>query len=167
MEIDIELLKLLTGEEDETLLTFYADAVIKKIERMIGYTLDQKEVTEMVKGIDKNIIFPIRKPLKSVSDVRIYEESIEYNYNSNDRYVMIDRVLPQNTFVEVDYIAGYETIPNDLYMLISSLIKNEIASIDQGGLKNYKIKDISYTYLDNLENDSIFISKVFNIFGVY
>lgn len=44
--------KSLTGIEDEKLLDFYVGAVIKRIERVLGYELIKGEITESLYGLN-------------------------------------------------------------------------------------------------------------------
>ena len=110
-------------------------------------------------------MYLVRRPVESVSNVQL--QGKDYNYLLVNNYVELEFNLCQNIGVDITYTAGYKELPSNMMLLISELINNEIAALDQNGLKSYKIKDISYTFLEGLETDSVFQDKVFNTFGVY
>lgn len=167
MNIDYDLLEKLTGVEDRELLTFYTEAIIEKIEKIIGYQLESAEKTEKIRGIDKNIIYLTRRPVTAIKSILIDNKDATFFWSENQNYALLNEIICCNFFVEVTYTAGYTELPKNLMMLISGLIKNEIASLNSDGLKSYKIKDVSYTWIDGLQNDNLFLEKVSSIFGMY
>ena len=64
---DIEFIKEMTGITDTDAATFYTDAVIKKIERMIGYPLGSTEQTDYINGLGTSYIWLPRKPVTAIS----------------------------------------------------------------------------------------------------
>lgn len=167
MDINASILSKITGLEDNQLINFYSDAIIKKIENLIGYSIEKSEKTEKILGIDKNLLYLTRRPVAEVSSVTIDNKDIPFEWSENQNYIMLNEIICCNMFVEVTYTAGYDELPNDLILLIGNLIKNEMALSNSNGMKSYKIKDIAYTWIDGLENDELFTEKVFNIFKVW
>ncbi|MDK4484772.1 hypothetical protein MVQ23_02705 [Fusobacterium necrophorum] len=64
LKYDIEVAKKLTGIEDEKLLDFYIQSVIKKIERQIGYELVRGQITSLVSGLERIMSFFLERKLK-------------------------------------------------------------------------------------------------------
>ena len=62
---DLNIAKTLTGIEDEKLLNFYINAVIKKIEGILGYELLKGQITSLVSGLNKKTMYSyLEKELK-------------------------------------------------------------------------------------------------------
>ena len=66
IKYDLEIAKILTNIEDEKLLNFYINAVIKKIEGILGYELLKGQITSLVSGLNKNYVFLPRKRIERV-----------------------------------------------------------------------------------------------------
>ena len=67
---DLNIAKILTGIEDEKLLIFYINAVIKKIEVILGYELVKGQITSLVSGLNKNYVFLPRKKIERVLNAK-------------------------------------------------------------------------------------------------
>lgn len=162
LKYDIEVAKKLTGIEDEKLLDFYIQSVIKKIERQIGYELVKGQITSLVSGLDKNYVFLPRKKIEKVLNASSGCKILPFDFVN--RKVIFDEIIPKNAYVEIEYIAGYETLPEDLLFFICSFI-NEAKSNEEG-LKSYSIRGISYTFLSKIEQSDNFIRGVRDFFGI-
>lgn len=162
LKYDIEVAKKLTGIEDEKLLDFYIQSVIKKIERQIGYELVRGQITSLVSGLDKNYVFLPRKKIEKVLNTSSGCKILPFDFVN--RKVIFDEIIPKNAYVEIEYIAGYETLPEDLLFFICSFI-NEAKSNEEG-LKSYSIRGISYTFLSKIEQSDNFIRGVRDFFGI-
>lgn len=162
LKYDIEVAKKLTGIEDEKLLDFYIQSVIKKIERQIGYELVRGQITSLVSGLDKNYVFLPRKKIEKVLNASSGCKILPFDFVN--RKVIFDEIIPKNAYVEIEYIAGYETLPEDLLFFICSFI-NEAKSNEEG-LKSYSIRGISYTFLSKIEQSDNFIRGVRDFFGI-
>ncbi|CAL7899675.1 hypothetical protein [Fusobacterium necrophorum] len=162
LKYDIEVAKKLTGIEDEKLLDFYIQSVIKKIERQIGYELVRGQITSLVSGLDKNYVFLPRKKIEKVLNASSGCKILPFDFVN--RKVIFDEIIPKNAYVEIEYIVGYETLPEDLLFFICSFI-NEAKSNEEG-LKSYSIRGISYTFLSKIEQSDNFIRGVRDFFGI-
>lgn len=162
LKYDIEVAKKLTRIEDEKLLDFYIQSVIKKIERQIGYELVKGQITSLVSGLDKNYVFLPRKKIEKVLNASSGCKILPFDFVN--RKVIFDEIIPKNAYVEIEYIAGYETLPEDLLFFICSFI-NEAKSNEEG-LKSYSIRGISYTFLSKIEQSDNFIRGVRDFFGI-
>ena len=81
-----------------------------------------------------------------------------------NRKVIFDEIISKNSYVEIQYIAGYDEIPSDILLFICSIIKENITNED--GLKSYAIRGISYTFLNKIEQSDNFVRGVRDLFGV-
>ena len=159
---DLNIAKSLTGIEDEELLKFYINSVILKIERVIGYKLLKSKITSLVSGLNTNYIFLPEKEIEQVLNVNMGCKILSFSYIN--RKVIFDEIISKNSYVEIQYIAGYDEIPSDILLFICSIIKENITNED--GLKSYAIRGISYTFLNKIEQSDNFVRGVRDLFGV-
>lgn len=159
---NIEFAKKLTGIDDETILKFYIDSVISKIERIIGYKLIKSEKRENISGLDRNIIYLTAKPVESVSKAFINNKEVSFILDKHR--LIFDFVICSCEKVTVEYIAGYEELPPDILMFICSTISETTAN--SAGLKSFSIKDVSYSYFDKVQQSENFRRGIIDIFGV-
>jgi|GEM_PF-554093 len=164
MTYDKELMKKITGIEDEDLLDFYIKAIITKIEKYIGYKLVKGEIKEIIEGLSSTYLYIKRRDFESVSNVTDACEKNNIPFSYVGRKIIFDEIIPVGTYVVVTYTAGYEKIPEFLLLFIAQMV-NE-ASTNKKGLKSYSIKGISYTYLSRIEQSDNFINGVRDLFGV-
>ena len=164
MEIkyDLEIAKILTNIEDEKLLNFYINAVIKKIEGILGYELLKGQITSLVSGLNKNYVFLPRKKIERVLNAKRGCKKLPFSYVN--RKVIFDEIITVDSYVEIEYIAGYEELTENLLMFICSTIKEELSNAE--GLKSYGIRGINYTFLNKIEQFDNFIRGVKDLFGV-
>lgn len=164
MEIkyDLEIAKILTNIEDEKLLNFYINAVIKKIEGILGYELLEGQITSLVSGLNKNYVFLPRKKIERVLNAKRGCKKLPFSYVN--RKVIFDEIITVDSYVEIEYIAGYEELTENLLMFICSTIKEELSNAE--GLKSYGIRGINYTFLNKIEQSDNFIRGVKDLFGV-
>lgn len=164
MEIkyDLEIAKILTNIEDEKLLNFYINAVIKKIEGILGYELLKGQITSLVSGLNKNYVFLPRKKIERVLNAKRGCKKLSFSYVN--RKVIFDEIITVDSYVEIEYIAGYEELTENLLMFICSTIKEELSNAE--GLKSYGIRGINYTFLNKIEQSDNFIRGVKDLFGV-
>lgn len=163
---NIELAKKITKITDDELLRFYIEAVIKKIERILGYNLKTTTYNHKLYGVDRMYVYTVGRPLKAILQV------IKNNYNitkecniENERKIGLNFELCKCEYIEAEYEAGFETLPEDIQMFIFSQVKSLLSSINGAGLKSYSIETISYTFEDNINKNDDFIKQVKNIFG--
>jgi hypothetical protein len=159
---DLNIAKNLTGIEDEELLKFYINSVILKIERVIGYKLLKSKITSLVGGLNTNYVFLPEKEIEQVLNVNMGCKILPFSYIN--RKVIFDKIISKNSYVEIQYIAGYDEIPSDILLFICSIIKENITNED--GLKSYAIRGISYTFLNKIEQSDNFVRGVRDLFGV-
>ena len=81
-----------------------------------------------------------------------------------NRKVIFDEIITVDSYVEIEYIAGYEELSENLLMFICSTIKEELSNAE--GLKSYGIRGINYTFLNKIEQSDNFIRGVKDLFGV-
>lgn len=162
IKYNLEIAKLLTNIEDEKLLDFYIKSIIKKIERVIGYKLSKGCITSLVNGLDTNYIFLPRKKIERVLNVNTGCKMLPCSWIN--RKVIFDVIIPKESFLEIEYIAGYEELPEDLLAFICSIIKEEQSNSE--GLKSYGIRGINYTFLNKIEQSDNFVRGVRDLFGV-
>ena len=155
---DLNMAKSLTGIEDEELLKFYINSVILKIERVIGYKL----LTSLISGLNTNYVFLPEKKIEQVLNVNRGCKMLPFSYIN--RKIIFDEIISKNSYVEIQYIAGYDEIPSDILLFICSTIKENITN--EEGLKSYAIRGINYTFLNKIEQSDNFIRGVKDLFGV-
>ena len=162
IKYNLEIAKILTNIEDEKLLNFYINAVIKKIEGTLGYELLKGQITSLVSGLNKNYVFLPRKKIERVLNVKRGCKKLPFSYVN--RKVIFDEIITVDSYVEIEYIAGYEELTENLLMFICSTIKEELSNAE--GLKSYGIRGINYTFLNKIEQSDNFIRGVKDLFGV-
>lgn len=158
---NLNIAKTLTGIEDEVLLKFYLDSVIEKIERMLGYELIRKRITRLVSGLDTNYLFLPEKKIERVLNANLGCKILLFSFVN--RKVIFDEVISKNSYVEIEYIAGYETLPSDILMFICSTVKESLSN--EEGLKSYGIRGINYSFLSKIEQSDNFIRGIRDLFG--
>lgn len=159
---DLNIAKSLTGIEDEELLKFYINSVILKIERVIGYKLLKSKITSLVGGLNTNYVFLPEKEIEQVLNVNMGCKILPFSYIN--RKVIFDEIISKNSYVEIQYIAGYNEIPSDILLFICSTIKETITN--EEGLKSYGIRGINYTFLNKIEQSDNFIRSIRDLFGI-
>ena len=162
IKYDLEIAKILTNIEDEKLLNFYINAVIKKIEGILGYELLKGQITSLVSGLNKNYVFLPRKRIERVLNAKRGCKKLPFSFVN--RKVIFDEIITVDSYVEIEYIAGYEELTENLLMFICSTIKEELSNAE--GLKSYGIRGINYTFLNKIEQSANFIRGVRDLFGV-
>ena len=162
IKYNLEIAKILTNIEDEKLLNFYINAVIKKIEGTLGYELLKGQITSLVSGLNKNYVFLPRKKIERVLNAKRGCKKLPFSYEN--RKVIFDEIITVDSYVEIEYIAGYEELTENLLMFICSTIKEELSNAE--GLKSYGIRGINYTFLNKIEQSDNFIRGVKDLFGV-
>ena len=162
IKYDLEIAKILTNIEDEKLLNFYINAVIKKIEGILGYELLKGQITSLVSGLNKNYVFLPRKRIEMVLNAKKGCKKLPFSFVN--RKVIFDEIITVDSYVEIEYIAGYEELTENLLMFICSTIKEELSNAE--GLKSYGIRGINYTFLNKIEQSDNFIRGVKDLFGV-
>lgn len=162
LKYDMEMAKAVTGITDETILNFYIKGVICKIERVIGYDLVKSFLTEFVSGLGTNIIYLKKKPVENVSNAYIDNERI--NFKVNKHKLIFDFEIHQSEIVKVEYVAGYEELPFGIQNFIFSTIKEMISN--EMSLKSFSLKDVSYTFLDKVQQSENFRRGITDLFGV-
>ena len=162
IKYDLEIAKMLTNMDDEKLLKFYIKSIIKKIERILGYELIKGQITSLIRGLNTNYIFLPRKKIERVLNAKKGCKILPFSFIN--RRVIFDEIISKDSYIEVEYIAGYETLPEDLLAFICSIIKEEITNAE--GLKAYGIRGINYTFFSKIEQSDNFIRGVQDLFGV-
>lgn len=162
IKYDLEIAKMLTNIEDEKLLNFYINATIKKIEVILGYELVKGQITSLVSGLNKKYVFLPRKKIERVLNAKSRCKKLPFSFVN--RKVIFDEIITTDSYVEIEYIAGYDDLPENLLMFICSTIKEELSNAE--GLKSYGIRGINYTFLNKIEQSDNFIRGVKDLFGV-
>ncbi len=178
--VDIEFAKEMTGIEDDTTMEFYIDAVVKKIERAIGYSLSQATQKDFIEGNNTMYLWLLRKPLVEVTEVIVDEKVLvvddDYtirNKSFTPHIILNDTYVHTGVEAEITSTAGYTDydgilpLDEDILAFILATIKNFEGSIDNGGLESYKIDTINYKFLSWIDQQSSFNSVVKEIFGIW
>lgn len=158
---NLKIAKTLTGIENEELLKFYLDSVIEKIERILGYKLIKQEITRLISGLDTKYLFVPEKKIERVLNAKMACKKLDFSFVN--RKIIFDEIITKNSYVEIEYIAGYETLPNDILMFICDTIKENLSN--EEGLKSYGIRGISYSFLSKIEQSDNFIRGIRDLFG--
>lgn len=158
---DLELAKSLTGIDDEKLLNFYLNSILEKIERVLGYKLLRGQITSLVSGLDTNYLFLAEKKIERVLNAHIGCRELSFSFVN--RKVIFDEIISKNSYVEIEYIAGFEKLPNDVFLFMCSTVKENISNSE--GLKSYGIRGINYTFLNKLEQSDNFRRGIKDLFG--
>ncbi len=183
--INLEFAKTMTGITDDTIMQFYLDAAISKIEKIIGYSLSSTEQKDYIDGkgisthysdLDLNgyYIWLPRKPVTAISEVKIRDEVIDSdNYTLRNASNVPHIVLSENHLcyweeAEITYTAGFvdEALDKDIEMFIFSLINDFQNTLEDGELKSYKIRDVAYQYTTYLEKQSKLYDGISELFGL-
>lgn len=166
MLYDIELAKKITGIEDENLLKFYIDAVIERINSILGYNVAKHEITQNIYGVDKDYLYVIDRPLNSILQVTKNNNNITNEcIKLSDRKTSLPFCLCSQDYVTVTYDAGYEELPAHIQLFIFTQINGIITMMSNAGLKSYSIESISYSFIDGVTQEQNFITQVKNMFG--
>lgn len=158
---NIEIAKKLTGIEEEEDLKFYIDSIILKIERILGYSLVKSKIRRLVSGLDTNYLFLPEKKIERVLNANSGCKILPFSYVN--RKVIFDIIISKNSYVEIEYVAGYETLPNDILSFICSTIKESLSN--EEGLKSYGIRGINYSFLSKIEQSDNFTRGIRDLFG--
>lgn len=163
---DIELAKKITKITDDKLLEFYIEAVIEKIESILGYKLKVNKYNHKLYGVDKCYAYTIGRPLKEILQVtkNNYDITKECNVES-ERKIGLNFELCKCEYIEAEYNAGFEELPKNIQMFIFTQAKSFATSMNGAGLKSYSIETISYTFEESTNKNNDFIKQVKNIFG--
>ena len=161
IDFDTDIAVKLTGVEDKDLLIFYVNSVIKRIEQILHYKLVKGQKEDMITGLDTNYIFLKERNIERV--LNAYRGCYVIDGTLIGRKLIFDHVIPKNEFIRVSYVAGYDSIPEDLLFFICSTIKENLSN--EEGLKSYGIRGINYTYLDKIEQSDNFLRGVRDLFG--
>lgn len=170
--VNITLAKQLTGIDDENLLSFYVEAICRKIEKFIGYPLAKTQRVDYLNGVNSCNLWLQRKPVTMINSVKnggslIPDTDYELRDAEYTPSLRFDYVIPKCEELEVDNEAGYDILPYDLQALLFDLINDFQSEMQNKGLSSYKISDISYTYRSYLDNENKFFSKIIDSFGIY
>lgn len=158
---NIEIAKKLTGIEEEEDLKFYIDSIILKIERILGYSLVKSKIRRLVNGLDTNYLFLPEKKIERVLNANLGCKILLFSYVN--RKVIFDIIISRNSYVEIEYVAGYETLPNDIFLFICNTVKESLSN--EEGLKSYGIRGINYSFLSKIEQSDNFIRGIRDLFG--
>lgn len=159
-----KLAKSITNIEDEEVLDFYVQAVIKRIERVLGYELVKGQITELLNGLDTNILYLTKKPVERISKALWGKE--ELSYRQEEHRIIFNVEICKSETIAITYTGGYEELPADIQLFIFNKV-NELKEMKgTAGLKSYSIKDLSYTYKDNKDYEKLFSEDVLELFKV-
>lgn len=163
--ISLEDLKNLLGidstDVDQDLsLTIYINGISDYIQG-VGNTILKADYTEKYQGTGTQELILNHRPINTAT-VKINESEITdfeilkgrgilfrdfgWHMQGSSFPMMHDRVNQAYKTIEVNYNAGFKTVPGDLMMLVSALIKNQRDYDKQGNLKSYKISDVAKTW---------------------
>lgn len=171
--IDTNFAQSMTEIDNSEVLEFMIEAIIKKIEKIIGYPLAKEETTDYIEGLNTREIWLPRKPVSNVSEVVVFNNSLEpeeYNIrNAEDtpHIVLKNEILPTCEEAKVIYTAGFADgeLDADIKLLIFNLINDFKSQLDNGDIKSYKFEKVSYKFTSYLEKQDNFYNQVINTFG--
>ncbi len=164
---DIKFAEKVTKITDSELLTFYIEAVINKIERILGYKLKKATYNHKLYGVDKEYAYTIARPLTQILQINKDNYDITNQCNiESERKIGLNFELCKCEYIQAKYEAGYDTLPEYIQYFIFSQVKNLVNTVNNAGIKSYSIETISYTFEDTVNRNDDFIKEVRNIFGV-
>lgn len=172
--IDTTFAQKITGIDDQEVLQFMIDAIIAKIEKIIGYSLSQQEKTEVITGLNTSYVWLKRKPVSNVASVVLFDETLatdEYklkNAENTPHLILEDSILCSEDEIEVTYTAGFADgqLDPDIRLLIFNVINDFKSNLENGDLKSYKFEGMSYKFTSYLAKQNNFYSQVLDVFGV-
>lgn len=163
---DIELAKKITREQDESVLIFYLDSLISKIEAILGYSLQLSERTEETTGLNKTYVYVKARPLKSVLECRFYGADITDSISiEENKKINLGFQLCNKETVNLKYMAGFSELPKSIQMFLFSEVMEITNRADFQGIESYKIKDIAYTFTSKEDKEKTFENEIKNLFG--
>ena len=158
MLITIENYKKITGktlaDDEAAKVEALLKVAISYIENILGYTLDEGEVTE---------IYPYRKTvyLNSRPVQEVKKVSLNEHWREGKNFVEFPNFkecpcCDNDKEVVITYVKGYKEIPDWLKYEICSLIEDFINSFDEeiNRYTSYKIDDIAYSMRDLMKSKS-------------
>lgn len=156
----------ITQITDTETLDFYFKAILEKIEAILGYKLEVGERKEFLNGINSEDIYLTSRPIVSIVEC-LYQgiDITKFISIKSNRKINIGIELCSCDEIEIKYIAGYSELPKNIQMFIFEQIILAGTKIDEAGLKSYSIKDISYTYISDLDKNKNFKDSIINMFG--
>ncbi|MGL5624581.1 hypothetical protein [Cetobacterium sp.] len=161
-----KMAKNITQITEQETLDFYFKAILEKIEAILGYKLELGERKEFVKGINSEDLYLTSRPIVSIVECLYSGVDITRFVNvKSNRKINIGTNLCPCDEIEIKYISGYSELPINIQMFIFEQIVLAGTKIDEAGLKSYSIKDISYTYISDLDKNKNFIESIINMFG--
>lgn len=166
MLYDVNMAKSITGITDDTVLNFYIDAIIDKINRILGYNIKKHIHEEYITGVNKNYIYVTARPINQILEIKKDNFDLtKYSSILSNRKIILPIEICNQHEIFAKYDAGYETLPPSVQLFIFGQLKNVMSEINSAGLKSYSIETISYTYLDKQTTTTNFINDVKNLFG--
>ena len=172
--IDLEFAKKMTEIEDEEVLEFMIDAIINKIEKIIGYPLAKSEETEYIRGVNTDCLWLKRKPVNDVTEVVVFDEELtegDYqlrNPENRPHLKLKDRTVPAGEEAEVTYIAGFEenNLDADIELLIFNLINDFKSNLEDGDIESYSFSKISVKFTSYMQKQENLYFQITEVFGV-
>lgn len=159
---------------------FLLNAVWDFIVDKIGYNPMLSSRKDFVKGNGTDRLYLRCRPIKTVDKVVVDGVQVK-TPRFTDRYLALvttkgyerydkPTLYSHNTTseIEVDYTAGYETLPSNLVLAAISLlngIKQDVG--ESGNLSSYKIDTIAYTFKNQSERNSTFMLYLKPFLGVF
>lgn len=165
--------------EIDEISDFLLDVVWEYIVNYIGYDpMLQKRIENLV-GNDLDKLYVTARPIKSIEKFILNNNGIK-NLTYEDNYINICTKKgychcefmtlyehPTKDKIYIEYMAGYEGLPNLLLMAAIMLLETLSSSTgEEGNLKSYKINTISYTFKDFAERSSEFQDLLSGFMGV-
>lgn len=171
--ISLEDMKQYLGiaSDDNTkdfVLTVYINGFSDYIQG-VGQSILKTDYKEKYAGTGTQNLILNNKPINSVTSLKIGNNDLKdfevissegvlfrnsgWALNGTNYPFMHDRVNWSYKYIEVEYNAGYETVPSDLLMLMLAMIDGAYSmnlDIDGKSMKSYKISDVSITWRDEV-----------------
>lgn len=136
----------ITSTDKDTLLQKLVDASSDFVKDYTGYEWVETEYRETIDGPGSNSVVLSQRPVQDLTSVKI--DSTEL---TSDKYVVYENEaivtrkyenFPQDLQnVEVQYTAGYTSVPEDIKQLCSDLVQVKMNSKEYEGLDAYSIGD--------------------------
>lgn len=166
MLYDLEIAKKITGITDEQILQFYIDAIIDKINNILGYDIKKHVHSEYITGVNKNYVYVTARPINQILEIKKDDFDLtKYSSILSSRKILLPIEICNQHKIFAKYDAGYEQLPPSIQLFIFEQLKDAISEMNSAGLKSYSIETISYTYVDKQTKTTNFINDVKNLFG--
>jgi len=181
--VDLSIVKAeleVTDTSEDVILQRYIDIISAKIEKVLGRKLESQSYTEKYIGSDTTKLVLNNYPIISVEEILYFENEIDdyeiQNANSgilyregiweSERYRSLMNNSPVEAIknIEIEYTAGYETIPLDIQdIVVQEVSRRRDKAYRTGQLKSWKLDNAGKSFEGvTIDQDSGMLSSNIN-----